>query len=163
MKILSERKWKYPSIELMAVLSSIGILTAIPVSEGAVPEVRGSLLDKILLALETTHGVLELDMERDMPSGGYGLEAILTEEDGYFGEYNIRVKSGGQRVVLECGSSGESPLLIVNPGANKVFKGSYACNGLYLSVEDDHDGVEDRGSIITGTISFTRGTYGVVT
>lgn len=43
--------------------------------------------------------------------------------------------------------------------SNQLFEGSYACNGLYFSVEDDHDEIEDPASSIEGTISFTKGGF----
>lgn len=143
----------------MAILGSFGILAAIPSSEGAVPELRGSLLEKILFVIETQHGVAHLDfVNYDQISGGYSLQSILDEGNGYFGDYRVHVISGGQRVTLECGTSG-GPLLVAEPGVDEVFEGSYACNGVYFSVEDDHDEIEDEASSITGTISFTKGPY----
>ena len=43
--------------------------------------------------------------------------------------------------------------------SNQLFEGSYACNGLYFSVEDDHDEIEDLASSIEGTFSFTKGGF----
>lgn len=154
------KKWKYMSVGLMGVLGSLAILAAVPSSEAAVPEIRGSLLEKILFAIETTHGVAHLDFPNyDNLSGGYTLQSILDEGNGYFGDYRIHVASGGQRVTLECGSSTEDPLFVAEPGVDTVFEGSYACNGVYLSVEDDNDEIEDDASAITGTISFTKGPF----
>ena len=144
----------------MGVLGSIGLLAAIPSSEGAVPELRGSLLEKILFAIEGGQGVAHLDFANyDLISGVYDLQSILDEGNGYFGDYRVHVISGGQRVTLECGTGTEDPLFVAEPGVDEVFEGSYACNGVYLSVEDDNDEVEDEASSINGTISFTKGPF----
>lgn len=160
MRNFSNAKWKYLSIGLMGILGSFGVLAAIPSSEGAVPEFRGSLLEKILFVIETQHGVAHLDfVNYEQLSGGYSLQSILDEGNGYFGDYRVHVISGGQRVTLECGSSTEDPLFVAEPGVDEVFEGSYVCNGVYFSVEDDNDEIEDEASSITGTISFTKGPY----
>ena len=155
----SNKTWKYISLGLMSILASTAVLAVIPLS-AAVPELRGSLLDKILFTIQTTHGVAHLDFpDFDMLSGGFTVQSILDEGNGYFGDYNVHVISGGQTVMLLCSSSIENPLFVAEPGVDEVFEGSYACNGVYLSVEDDHDDVEDEGSAIAGTISFTKGSF----
>ena len=160
MTALQENKWKYLSIGLMSILALSAVLATVPVSEGAVPELRGSLLDKILFTIQTTHGVANLDFpDFDLFSGGFTLQSILDEGNGYFGDYRVHVISRGQTVALHCGSSTEDPLFVAEPGVDQVFEGSYACNGIYLSVEDDNDEVEDEGSLIEGTISFTKGGF----
>lgn len=156
----SNKMWKYVSLGLMGLLASTAILAMTPVSEAAVPELRGSLLDKILFTIQTSNGVAHLDFpDFDMLSGGLTVQSVLDEGNGYFGEYKLHVISGGQTVMLLCGSSSENPLFVAEPGVDEVFEGSYACNGVYLSVEDDHDGVEDEGSVIEGTLSFTKGVF----
>ena len=156
----STKMWKYLSLALMAIMASTGILAMIPVTEAAVPELRGSLLDKILFTIQTTHGVAHLDFPNfDMDSGGFTVQSILDEGNGYFGEYSVHVASGGQTVMLLCSASTETPLFVAEPGVDEVFEGSYACNGVYLAVEDDHDDIEDPASAIEGTISFTKGGF----
>lgn len=76
----AEKKWKYLAISLMGILASTGILAIVPSSEAAVPELRGSLLEKILFTIETTHGVAHLDFPNyDMQSGGFTIQSILDE------------------------------------------------------------------------------------
>jgi hypothetical protein len=147
------KKWKYLSMGLIGILASLAILAAIPASEGAVPELRGSLLEKIFFAIETQHGVAHLNFTNyDLESGVYNLQSILDEGNGYFGDYKVHVVSGGQRVTLECGSSTKTPLFVAEPGVDQIFEGSYACNGVYFSVEDPASSIE-------GTISFTKGGF----
>lgn len=160
MRALQENKWKYLSIGLMSILALSAVLATVPVSEGAVPELRGSLLDKILFTIQTTHGVANLDFPNyEMNSGGFTVQSILDEGNGYFGEYRVHVASGGQTVMLLCSASTETPLFVAEPGVDEVFEGTYACNGVYLAVEDDHDDIEDPASVIEGTISFTKGGF----
>ena len=156
----SIKMWKYLSIALMVIIASTGLLAMTPVTEATVPELRGSLLDKILFTIQTTHGVAHLDFPNfDELSGGFILQSILDEGNGYFGEYRVHVISGGQTVMLLCGTNIGNPLFVAEPGVDEVFDGSYACNGVYLAVEDDHDDVEDPASSIEGTISFTKGAF----
>lgn len=153
-------KWKYLAIGLMALLGLTGVLAVTPSSEAAVPELRGSLLEKILFTIETTHGVAHLDFPNyDISSGGFTIQSVLDEGNGYFGNYKIHVDSEGQTVALHCGADTEATLFVAEPGVDEVFEGEYACNGIYLSVEDDHDNIEDTGSAIEGTVSFTKGGY----
>ena len=157
--MITSKKWKYLSFGLIAILGSLAVMAAIP-ANAAVPEIRGSLLEKILFAIETQHGVAHLDFkDLDVESGVFTFTSILDEGNGYFGDYSIHVVSGGQRVTLECGASAGHPLFVAEPGVDQVFEGSYACNGVYYSVEDDHDEIEDAASTIEGTLSFTKGPY----
>lgn len=158
--IVAEKKWKYLAIGLMGILASTGILAIVPSSEAAVPELRGSLLEKILFTIETTHGVVHLDFPNfDISSGGFTIQSVLDEGDAYFGNYKIHVVSEGQTVALHCGADPEATLFVAESGVNEVFEGEYACNGVYLSVEDDNDDIEDSGSAIEGTVSFTKGGF----
>jgi hypothetical protein len=65
-------------------LASLALLVAIPASGGAVPELRGSLLEQFLFTIETQHGVVHLNFTNyDLESGGFSLQSILDEGDGY--------------------------------------------------------------------------------
>ena len=75
-------------------LASLALLAVIPTGEGAVPELRGSLLEKIFFAIETQHGVAHLSFPNyDQISGGYSLQSILDEGNGYIGDYSVHVVS----------------------------------------------------------------------